>query len=439
MKRVLTAGNLLACLVFILTANGFLFIRRYPVSLWVLVPLLLLAHIFVGRVKTKHLRLKVCCHGGVMLCLFVTAAAVSLLWQGVLAICMIPQNWLSWLWSALFCIGMLALVFWNGMGSVYLCSWQLGLRHRLKGALCGMIPVANLVMLRRIIRVVLDEVEVETARERQNDSRREKALCRTKYPLLLVHGVFFRDAKYMNYWGRIPRDLEENGATVYYGQQPSAASVAECAAALAARIQEIVAETGCEKVNLIAHSKGGLDCRCALATLGAAPYVASLTTVNTPHRGCLFADHLLDMVPDGVKERIAKVYNATLRRFGEQADFMAAVGDLTAAVCESRDREWAPPEGVFCQSIGSRLQGAGSGQFPLNMSYHLVRHFSGDNDGLVSESSFAFGERYRLLSVEGERGISHGDMIDLNRENIPGFDVREFYVELVHDLKERGL
>ena len=120
MKRVLTAGNLLACLVFILTANGFLFIRRHPVSLWVLVPLLLLAHIFVGRVKTKHLRLKVCCHGGVMLCLFVTAAAVSLLWQGVLAICMIPQNWLSWLWSALFCIGMLALVFWNGMGSVYL-------------------------------------------------------------------------------------------------------------------------------------------------------------------------------------------------------------------------------------------------------------------------------------------------------------------------------
>jgi triacylglycerol lipase len=30
-------------------------------------------------------------------------------------------------------------------------------------------------------------------------------------------------------------------------------------------------------------------------------------------------------------------------------------------------------------------------------------------------------------------------MIDLNRTNIPGFDVREFYVELVSDLKNRGL
>lgn len=29
-------------------------------------------------------------------------------------------------------------------------------------------------------------------------------------------------------------------------------------------------------------------------------------------------------------------------------------------------------------------------------------------------------------------------MIDLNRENIPGFDVREFYVNLVKDLKEKG-
>lgn len=36
------------------------------------------------------------------------------------------------------------------------------------------------------------------------------------------------------------------------------------------------------------------------------------------------------------------------------------------------------------------------------------------------------------------RGISHGDMIDLNRENIPGFDVREWYVQLVQRLKRKG-
>ena len=53
--------------------------------------------------------------------------------------------------------------------------------------------------------------------------------------------------------------------------------------------------------------------------------------------------------------------------------------------------------------------------------------------------SFPWGENYTLLTVKGNRGISHGDMIDLNRENIKGFDVREFYVQLVSDLKNRNL
>ena len=49
-----------------------------------------------------------------------------------------------------------------------------------------------------------------------------------------------------------------------------------------------------------------------------------------------------------------------------------------------------------------------------------------------------WGEDYQLLTVEGKRGISHGDMIDLNKENIPGFDVREFFIQLVYDLKKKG-
>ena len=89
--------------------------------------------------------------------------------------------------------------------------------------------------------------------------------------------------------------------------------------------------------------------------------------------------------------------------------------------------------------MGSKLNCAVSGKFPLNFTYPLVKYFDGPNDGLVSEKSFFWGERYQFLTVPGKRGISHGDMIDLNRENIPGFDVREFYVQLVADLKQRGL
>ena len=69
----------------------------------------------------------------------------------------------------------------------------------------------------------------------------------------------------------------------------------------------------------------------------------------------------------------------------------------------------------------------------------MVKHFDGYNDGLVGEDAFEWGEKYTFLVNDGLRGISHGDMIDLNREDIPGFDVREFYVQLVADLKNRGL
>ena len=105
----------------------------------------------------------------------------------------------------------------------------------------------------------------------------------------------------------------------------------------------------------------------------------------------------------------------------------------------SRALEDAAPDHIYCQSVGSRLNRAAGGKFPLNFTYSLVRYFDGPNDALVAEPSFHWGEHYQFLTTNGKRGISHGDMVDLNRENIPGFDVREFYVQLVADLKQRGL
>jgi triacylglycerol lipase len=117
---------------------------------------------------------------------------------------------------------------------------------------------------------------------------------------LLVHGVFFRDFKHLNYWGRIPKELEKNGAEIYYGEHQSARQVSDSAQELAERIRKIVRETGAGKVNIIAHSKGGLDCRVAMMDPEIAGMVASLTTINTPHRGCLFADYLLENISEDV-------------------------------------------------------------------------------------------------------------------------------------------
>ena len=138
------------------------------------------------------------------------------------------------------------------------------------------------------------------------------------------------------------------------------------------------------------------------------------------------------------RERL-RADNAALKRLGDEApDFLAAVTDLTASACEARNAATPDAPGVFYQSVMSYCRKAQHGKFPLNMTYPIVKHFDGLNDGLVAVDSAKWGDQFTLLEPRGHRGISHGDVVDLNRENIPGFDVREFYVSLVADLKNRG-
>nr|WP_318659419.1 alpha/beta fold hydrolase [uncultured Treponema sp.] len=331
-------------------------------------------------------------------------------------------------------------IFWNGIIRVYIYSKQLGIKLRIIGAVCGLIPVVHLVVLFKIIKIVNYEVQLESSKEELNESRKDQKICATKYPVVMIHGIFFRDFKYFNYWGRIPVELEKNGASVYYGNHESAAPVEKSAEQLAQRIKEILKETGAEKVNIIAHSKGGLDSRYMISKCGMEKYVASLTTINTPHRGCEFADYLLNKIPEAQVKMVASVYNNTLKNLGDKnPDFVESVKDLTASACEEFNENVKDKSEVYYQSVGSKLNIPQGGQFPLNYSYRLVKEFDGPNDGLVGERSFKWGTKYTFLTVKGVRGISHGDMIDLNRENIPGFDVREFYVQLVAGLKERGL
>ena len=430
-------------IVFI-TACLFGIVSLIPNSSFLILPfvlLFLLINIIPSPLnfKFRKTRLRICAEGTDLLLSFLIAAAMSLAGYIIAAFFLLPHAALSFFISAAVTAAVLSVVFWNGIIRVYLTSVQLGIKIRVIGILCGLIPVAHLFVLKTIISTCRAEVEFENEKEQLNAQRRDRQICKTKYPLLLVHGVFFRDYKAVNYWGRIPKELERNGATVFYGNHQSALSVADSGSELAQRIKQIVSETGCVKVNIIAHSKGGLDCRYAVSHCGADAYTASLTTIHTPHRGCRFADYLLEKIPEGVKNSIAKSYNAALRKAGDDnPDFLAAVTDLTDKNCSMLNQTTADMPEIYYQSVGSKLNKATNGKFPLNFTYHIAKHFNGANDGLVSEDSFRWGENYTFLTVPGKRGISHGDMVDLNRENIPGFDVREFYVQLVADLKNKG-
>jgi len=401
----------------------------------------LLIIIFAGRIGYDIPKgyLKRLNHGVICLQIFYVVLIISAIWHIIMGVTKAFFT-LDMLYSFLWCFFWELIIFWVGIIYAYLNSIQLGLKHRLWGLLMGMIPVINLVTLVKIIRISNYEVELETEKLRLNERRAKDQVCKTKYPILMVHGVFFRDYEHLNYWGRIPKELEKNGATIFYGNHSSALAVEKSAQELKKRVLSIIEETGAQKVNIIAHSKGGLDSR-AMIALDMAPYVASLTTINTPHRGCVFVDYLLTKAPQGFKENLARVYNKAAEKLGDIApDFLEALNDLSATSCKCfNDSDCFDYSGVYCQSVGSVMKGSKGGRFPLNVAYPVVKHFDGEDDGLVSVNSFEFGENYIFLRPEHKRGISHADVIDLNRENIRGFDVREFYVGLVSDLKNRGL
>lgn len=448
-----TAALFLACnlyalnRIFGISGSGSFAGTSSPIFLWVL-PLLLYLWIHIFPVffplRPGTGRLKICCDGSGLLILFLSSSVCSIGFFLVGCLGLLPVGTPLaepglWIINSLLAILLEALVFWNGIIRVYTSSLQLGIRLRVVGIVCGMIPIAHLIALGLIIRTVTKEVSFENQKLLLNERRREERICATKYPLLMVHGVFFRDFRYFNYWGRIPKELETNGARVFYGNHQSAASVADSGKEIADRILQIIRETGCEKVNIIAHSKGGLDARAALQLPGIAEHVASLTSVNTPHRGCEFADYLLTRIPAKQQAAVAKTYNAALKKAGDpHPDFLGAVTDLTAASCLEFNKRTPDMPGVYYQSVGSRLNRSAGGRFPLNFTYALAKRFDGANDGLVGYKSFPWGSDYQILTVNGTRGISHGDMIDLNRENLPEFDVREFYVQLIAELKEKG-
>ena len=133
-------------------------------------------------------------------------------------------------------------------------------------------------------------------------------------------------------------------------------------------------------------------------------------------------------------------YRCPIRYFnGDTEKLVVAPADGKIVVVEeAEENEYFHDKRLMISIFMSPLN-VHANWFPIDGKIKFVKHFDGYNDGLVGEESFQWGPNYQFLTNRGLRGISHADMIDLNRENIDGFDIREFYVSLVQGLKERGL
>ncbi len=236
---------------------------------------------------------------------------------------------------------------------------------------------------------------------------------RPRYPVVLAHGMFGFDALEL---GKLRRDyfhgvrdrLIAAGAEVVTPRVPKVASVARRAEALAFAVRQLDAK----RVNIIAHSMGGLDARYAISRLGLAAKVASLTTIGTPHTGTPLADPL----------QVAGL-SKLLEKLGA-----AGLCDVSTVRMAAFNREIADQKGVDYACVLASVKQAQQVHPLLLPAYLFLSERCGPNDGLVPADSQKWGE------VLDQVDADHWAQIGWRA----GFDAGELYARVVEELARRG-
>ena len=249
--------------------------------------------------------------------------------------------------------------------------------------------------------------------------RRASGRVGPRHPVVLLHGLLGFDEVVLGparvaYFRGLTERLQRAGADVHRPRVARTASIAERGAQLAARIEALPAK----RVNIIAHSMGGLDARWAIAQLGLSERVASLVTIGTPHRGSPLAD--LGAGLFGEKLGLRRV-------LGGLGMDVAAFYDLTTARMAAFNEQVRDARGVWYASVVAHADG-GSTSPLLWATHRYLSAREGPNDGLVPLASQAWGEV--LLELEADHFAQIGWSLR--------FDAAELFEELLRELRGRG-
>lgn len=263
--------------------------------------------------------------------------------------------------------------------------------------------------------------------------------AQTKHPIVLVHGLFgFEDLLWVDYFYKVPGALSRNGAEVYIATVSPANATEVRGEQLLAYVQEVLAVSGADKVNLIGHSHGGPTIRYVASV--APELVASASSVAGVNWGSPVADFVrAGLEPNSGLEGVAATVFDAFANILElvtgsnpselPTDSIAALEALTTA--RTLQFNAAYPEGMpssYCANDGDLYASNGVYYFSWSggSTYTNVFDvadpflaltglaFNESNDGLVSSCSSHLGyvlkDNYRmnhLDEVNQTLGIHH--------------------------------
>mgnify|MGYP003394420668 CR=1 FL=1 len=266
----------------------------------------------------------------------------------------------------------------------------------------------------------------------------------TRYPIVFAHGVI-ASAKILSFQP-VAKHLRQQGFEVYVPEVSAFNSVEHRANQLAPQIDQILKISGSPRVNIIAHSMGGLDSRYLISTMKYGDRVASLSTVSTPHYGTSVTDVIFrDLKNDypfegkfllGLIGSVTTVYNKSTKR--STVSVMEALQSMAPSYVRDTFNPNNPDDAqVYYQSWGAETSLDGDPDLvnpALLTSYKDIWRLEGANDGLVPVSSMPWGNFRGVLPAD------HLDEVGLLRKlsASPDFNYLEFYEQMAAELESKG-
>ena len=226
-------------------------------------------------------------------------------------------------------------------------------------------------------------------------ARAAHTYTQTRYPIVLVHGLFgFDSVGIVNYWYGIPSALRSGGATVYVLQQSAAHASEVRGEQLLAELRRLRAAYGHAKFNLVGHSHGGQSVRYVAAV--APDLVASVTTVGTPHQGSPVADAVKRGTDaTGSTAVVASIVNGFAGVIGLLSgaasllqDSEAAMNSLTSAGAASFNARF--PAGAPTSACGQGPSSVNGVRYYSVGGTSVLTHVLDPTDGLLGITSLMF-------------------------------------------------
>lgn len=271
-----------------------------------------------------------------------------------------------------------------------------------------------------------------------------KSKLNTKYPILLLHGMGYKGSKHIGYWGRIPEVLEAHGAIVYIATQDANGSVEGNAKQIEALLLEILSDNDIDKINIIAHSKGGLEARYLISSLGYSKNVASLTTLSTPHHGSMTVDFLMRF-PQFIIKFGCKIVDLFFRLTGDKnPQTYQSICHFKTDIANEFNKNNPDVEAVYYQSYAFVMKNIFSDCL-FWFTWLVVYSVEGTNDGLLTPKSVCWTNFQGIFRSNSRRGISHSDEVDLRRHRLTKkqgdgiSDITDLYLNILSNLKEMGM